>query len=218
MRGKSANGKKTMANSMPGSPKVWGSVGAAALAILAGVFAIEGGYVNDPNDPGGATNHGITEQVARDNGYQGDMQALSKDFAQQIYLRDYVERPGYDKVIAMSPAVGEKLVDAGVNAGPGRASRWFQVSLNQLSRGGADYPQVGTDGQLGPKTMAAYRALENKRGRVKACELTIKLVDAQQGAHYMSLNKPTFIVGWADHRLGNVPLSRCADAVKKETP
>jgi len=203
---------------IPGGGKVWASVGAATLAILAGVFAIEGGYSDDVNDPGGKTNHGITEQVARDNGYQGDMRELPKEFAEQVYVGQYVAAPGYDKVIAMSPAVGEKLVDAGVNAGPGRASRWFQVSLNQLSRGGADYPQVSTDGQLGPKTMAAYRALEQKRGRVKACELTIKLVDAQQGAHYMSLNKPTFIVGWADHRLGNVPLARCADSVKKETP
>lgn len=202
----------------PPNGKVWASVGAAGLAILAGVFAIEGGYSNDPDDPGGATNHGITEQVARDNGYQGDMRELSKDFAQQVYVRDYIERPGFDKVIAMSPAVGEKLVDAGVNAGPGRASRWFQQSLNHLGRSGADFPQVGTDGQIGPRTLAAYQALERKRGRVKACELTLKLVDAQQGAHYMSLNKPMFIVGWADHRLGNVPLARCADSVRKDPP
>jgi len=199
-------------------PKVWASVGGAALAILTGVFAIEGGFVDHPDDPGGATNHGITEQVARANGYEGDMRALSKDFAQQVYLRDYVERPGFDKVIAMSPAVGEKLVDAGVNVGTGRAARWFQVSLNQLSRAGADFPQVGADGQIGPKTLAAYQALERKRGRLKACELTLKLMDAQQGAHYMSLNKPAFIVGWADHRLQNVPLARCADSVRKDPP
>lgn len=198
--------------------KVWASVGAAGLAILAGVLTIEGGFSDHPDDPGGATNHGITEQVARDNGYQGDMRDLSKDFAQQVYVRDYIERPGFDKVIAMSPAVGEKLVDAGVNAGPGRAARWFQQSLNHLGRGGADFPQVGADGQIGPKTLAAYQALERKRGRVKACELTLKLMDAQQGAHYMSLNKPMFIVGWADHRLGNVPLARCADSVRKDPP
>ena len=62
------------------------------------------------------------------------------------------------------------------------------------------------------------QALERKRGRVKACELVLKLLDAQQGAHYMSLNKPTFIVGWADKRLGNVPLARCADSVQEPTP
>ena len=200
------------------SPKVWATVGGAALAILTGVLSIEGGYVDHPDDPGGATNHGITEQVARDNGYQGPMRELPKEFAEQVYLREYVERPAFHQVIALSPAVGEKLVDAGVNAGPGRSARWFQVALNHLGRAGADYPAVAVDGQIGAQTLAAYQALERKRGRLKACELTLKLVDAQQGAHYMSLNKPAFIVGWADHRLGNVPLARCADSVRKGSP
>ena len=198
--------------------KVWGSVGAAALAILGAVFALEGGYANNPADPGGKTNHGITEQVARQHGYQGDMRELPKGFAERIYAQDYIERPNFHRVIALSPAVGEELVDAGVNAGPGRAARWFQQSLNHLSRGGADYPLVAADGQVGAKTLAAYQALERKRGRAKACELTLKLIDVQQGAHYMGLNKPMFIVGWADNRLGNVPLARCADSVQEQTP
>ena len=203
---------------MSGAGKKWGSVGAVVLAIIGTVFALEGGYSDNPADPGGKTNHGVTEQVARANGYQGDMKALPKGFAEQVYRRDYIERPNFHRVIALSPAVGEELVDAGVNAGPGRAARWFQQALNHLSRGGADYPLVAADGQVGAQTLAAYQALERKRGRVKACELVLKLLDAQQGAHYMSLNKPTFIVGWADKRLGNVPLARCADSVQEPTP
>lgn len=194
--------------------KVWPSIGALAVAVVAALFAVEGGYVNDPNDSGGATNHGITEQVAREHGYTGPMQSLPKGMAQDIYIATYIKAPKFDRVLALSPAVGTKLVDMGVNAGPGRASRWFQVALNHLSRGGQDYAQVAVDGQIGAQSIAAYRALENKRGRVKACELAVKLIDAQQGTHYMSLNKPMFIVGWADHRLGNVPLARCADSVE----
>lgn len=194
--------------------KVWASAGAAVVGIVAAVFAVEGGYSNNPADPGGETNHGVTVAVAREAGYTGPMRELPKDFAQQLYLRDYVERPNFHRVVALSPAVGEKLVDAGVNAGPGRSARWFQESLNHLSRGGADYPLLGVDGQIGAQTLAAYRALERKRGRVKACELTLKLVDVQQGAHYLSLRKPMFIVGWADTRLGNVPLKRCAETVQ----
>ena len=193
--------------------KVWASLGAAVLAIAAGVFAVEGGYSNNPADPGGETNHGVTVAVARSHGYDGPMRELPKETAQQIYIGSYVEGPGFHRVVAISPAVGEKLVDAGVNAGTGRSARWFQQALNHLSRGGADFPLVAVDGQIGAQTLAAYRALEGKRGRVKACELVIKLLDAQQGTHYMSLNKPTFIVGWADKRLGNVPLARCADSV-----
>ena len=198
--------------------KVWASVGAVVFAVIGAVFTLESGYVNDPKDPGGATNHGITEQVARDNGYSGEMQDLTRDFAADIYARDYISKPGFDRVLAMSPAVGEKLVDAGVNAGPGRSARWFQHALNHLSRGGTDYPMVTADGQLGPRTLAAYQALERKRGRIKACELTLKLLDAQQAAHYMQLNQPTFIVGWVDNRIGNVGSERCADSIAPKEP
>ena len=198
--------------------KVWASVGAVVVAVIGAVFTLESGYVNDPKDPGGATNHGITEQVARDNGYSGEMQDLTRDFAADIYARDYISKPGFDRVLAMSPAVGEKLVDAGVNAGPGRSARWFQQALNHLSRGGTDYSTVTADGRLGPHTLAAYQALERKRGRIKACELTLKLLDAQQAAHYMQLNQPTFIVGWVDNRIGNVGSERCADSIAPKEP
>ena len=194
--------------------KTWASLGAVVLAIIGGVFAVEQGYSNNPADPGGETNHGITVAVARQDGYTGPMRDLPKERAEAIYIQGYVARPGFEPIIAISPAVGQKLVDAGVNAGTSRASRWFQFALNHLSRGGQDYALVAVDGQIGAQSIAAYRALENKRGRVKACELAVKLIDAQQGTHYMSLNKPMFIVGWADHRLGNVPLARCADSVE----
>lgn len=203
--------------SSQGQGKTWASLSAAVLAIVAGVFAVEGSYVNNPADSGGETNHGVTVQVARDAGYTGPMRELPKETAQQIYAKGYVEGPNFHRVIAMSPAVGAKLVDAGVNAGTARSARWFQQALNHLSRGGADYPLIVADGQIGGQTLSAYQALERKRGRVKACELTLKLLDAQQGAHYMSLNKPTFIVGWVDNRLGNVPQARCADSVKAPT-
>ncbi|ULR90931.1 glycoside hydrolase family 108 protein [Comamonas sp. B21-038] len=198
---------------MSDKAKIWGSTLAAAAAIVGALFAVEGGFVNDPKDPGGATNHGITEKVARDHGYQGSMEQLPKEVAVDIYSQDYINEPGFNRVIAISPAVGHKLVDAGVNAGAGRASRWFQEALNQLNRGGQDYPMLTVDGQLGPRTLAAYQALERKRGRAKACEMVLKLVDVQQGAHYMRLGMPTFVVGWVDHRLGNVPLARCAETV-----
>ncbi|MBF5006828.1 glycoside hydrolase family 108 protein [Diaphorobacter caeni] len=201
--------------SAPSSPssKVWGSLGVVVLAIIGAVFSVEKGYVNDPKDPGGATNHGITEQVARAYGFDGDMRALPREFAAEVYAADYIEKPGFDRVIAMSPAVGEKLVDAGVNAGPSRSARWLQTALNHLSRGGADFPSVTADGRIGPRTLDAYRALERKRGRAKACELVLKLMDAQQATHYMSLNQPTFVVGWIDHRVGNVAPARCTESI-----
>lgn len=112
---------------------------AAALAlILTAVFAAEGGYVNDPRDPGGETNHGITKRVAVANGYTGPMRDLTKDRSRQIYVLQYIEAPGYLPIVDRDMASAEEIVDSGVNAGPGRASRWLQQSLNLLNDGGRD--------------------------------------------------------------------------------
>lgn len=197
--------------------KTWVSLTALIAAVVAGVFAVEGGYVNDANDSGGETNHGITVQVAREHGYTGAMASMPKGMAEDIYVATYIKAPHYDAVLALSPAVGTKMVDIGVNAGPGRATRWLQQSLNDLSRGGRDYARIGVDGAIGPQTLATYQALERRRGRIKACELTLKLLDAYQAAHYTRLAQghanASFIVGWLDARINNVPASRCEERV-----
>ena len=49
----------------------------------------EGGYVNNPKDPGGETNWGITKTVAVANGYTGDMRTMPKETAKCIYKKMY---------------------------------------------------------------------------------------------------------------------------------
>lgn len=187
----------------------WGGGSAAALLIIAAVLSVEGGYVNNPSDPGGETNHGVTVAVARDNGYMGPMKDLSSDVATDIYYLQYIVKPGFLPMVELQPVVAEKLIDAGVNTGPARPSRWFQQALNALSNNGKSYPQTNVDGKVGPHTIQTYQALEKVRGRVKACELTLKLLDGYQIQHYLAVNNPTFTVGWIDHRIGNVPVARC---------
>ena len=203
------------ASKVPG--KVWVGLGGLIIAVVAGVLNVEGGHVNDPNDSGGETNHGVTVAVAREYGYAGPMKSMPVDMAQDIYIEKYIVAPKFDRVLALSPAVGTKLVDIGVNTGPGRATRAFQQSLDDLSRGGRDYPRVEIDGAIGARTLAAYQSLEERRGHVKACELALKLLDGYQATYYATLAKgqanSSFIVGWLDHRIGNVPLSRCPESV-----
>lgn len=188
--------------------KVGGSL--AVASILGAIFALEGGYVNDPRDPGGETNHGITKEVAVAHGYTGSMKDLTKDQASQIYMADYIYSPGFDQIIELSQAVGHKLTDAGVNTGPVRPSKWFQESLNSLNRGGKDFPPIYVDGKVGPSTVKAYRQLVRVRGKVGACELIIKMVDAKQAVYYMSLTHLNiYTPGWIANRIGNVPLSDC---------
>lgn len=186
-----------------------GTVLTAALAIVAAVLSVEGGYVNNPKDPGGETNHGVTVAVARENGYTGSMKELPVETAQEIYMKKYIESPNFLPMVEVQPAVAEKLVDAGVNTGPARPSRWFQQSLNALSNDGKLFPQTSVDGKVGSHTVQTYRELEKVRGKVKACQLTLKLLDAYQATYYVSINNPTFTAGWIDHRIGNVPLSKC---------
>lgn len=188
--------------------------GAAAAAIIAAVISVEGGFVDHKDDPGGATNHGMTEKVARANGYEGPMVELRKEFVVDVYYKDYILKPGFAPFLEVSPAVAEELIDSGINAGTARPSRWLQTSLNAYSQKCKLYACLTVDGKVGPATVRAYQGLEKARGKVKACQLVIKALDAQQGQHYLtlSISNPkfqSFTAGWFDHRVGNVPLSRC---------
>ena len=191
-----------------------GGIAGAIAAIIVATVAVEGGYVNNPKDPGGETNHGITIGVARENGYTGPMRELPREYAENIYFKDYIEKPGYVPLIKQSPALGEELTDSAVNAGAPRSSRWFQTALNSLNRGGKDYPTILVDGRVGPGTVEAYKSLERIRGRVLACQLTIKLMDSQQAVYYMSLaHLNMFTPGWIANRIGNVPPEKCNESI-----
>lgn len=192
------------------------TVAAAIGAIVLAVVSIEGDFANHRDDPGGKTRHGITEEVAREHGFTGDMREFPIEKAIEIYGIDYVVKPGFDAIVQRNVALGEEIVDQGVNFGPHRPSCWTQTALNALNRGGRDYRDIAVDCRVGPATMAAYDALARKRGATKACELVLKLMEAQQGAEYLRLARvnsklETFMPGWVDHRLGNVPIDRCRE-------
>lgn len=84
----------------------------------------EGGYVNDPDDPGGATNFGVTigtlRALRRESG-QGadldDLRALTAEEAAAIYVRHYYEKPRLDLLPEpLRPSVFDMQVNAGANA------------------------------------------------------------------------------------------------------
>lgn len=175
----------------------------AISAIVLSVFVMEGGFSDHPSDPGGATMYGITERVARSNGYTGKMSELPKELAADIYSKEYVYAPGLHKVIEVMPAVGHKLVDAGVNLGTKQEIIYFQRALNSLN--GGKIPDIKEDGSIGPATLSALTQLETRLGTKKTCTLLIRLLDGQQAVHYMELKRlRVFTVGWVDHRIGNV--------------
>lgn len=165
----------------------------------------EGGYSNNPADTGGPTNWGITERVARAEGYPGSMQAMTRDTAKLIYRRRYWTAPGFDKVAALSVPLAEELFDTGVNMGVGTAARWLQRALNVLNRGGKDYADLTPDGQVGQATLDALASLQKARGALGFTVL-LKALNCLQGAHYIELaeqnpSQEAFAFGWLANRV-----------------
>lgn len=166
----------------------------------------EGGFSDHPADRGGATRWGITERVARANGYAGDMRALPRATAAGIYRRLYWEAPGYDRVAATMPLIAAELFDTGINMGPQVATGFLQRALNALNRGGKDYPDIAIDGRIGPRTLAALAGFRARRGAAGE-RVLLKAIEALQGVRYLTLaeRRPAneaFLYGWLANRLG----------------
>ncbi|MEX4263670.1 hypothetical protein MY668_04560 [Haemophilus influenzae] len=92
----------------------------------------EGGYVNDPRDPGSETNWGVTKRTAQANGYTGNMKTMMRQQAYEIYYRAFWLRYNCEQ---MPDAVAYQFFDAAVNHGFGNASRMLQRAVGVLDDG-----------------------------------------------------------------------------------
>jgi hypothetical protein len=123
--------------------------------ILAFILAREGGYVNDPDDPGGETNMGITKSTLASAYAQGlvphnSVKRLTKAEASAIYKARYYSCYGYEK-FPFAPAL--LLTDTTVNMGRGGAASVAQKTCVSLGK------PLDVDDKWGPKTQAAVEAL-----------------------------------------------------------
>lgn len=189
-------------------PKAKGGIAASVALIIGAVFAVEGGFVDHPNDPGGATNMGITERVARDNGFKGDMRELSRETAFEIYKRQYIEAPGFLPLVEIDAAVAEEVIDTAVNMGPRRPSRYFQRAVNEVCN-----TTLRVDGAIGPVTVKAWKDCRENLG-APACLKMLGSLDRQQEREYDRLVRVNprlrvFRRGWQNHRIGNVDRAEC---------
>jgi hypothetical protein len=191
------------------SAKAAGLTGIVA-ALIAGVIAVEGDYVNHPNDPGGETRFGVVKKVAVQNGYTGPMRTMPREVAESIYYQRYLVAPGYAPLVDVDAAVTEELFDTTVNMGASRPSRWFQAAI-----GAQCGVAIAVDGRVGPATIAAYRACQGKIGATKLCVGTLTVLDTRQRAEYDRLVRinpklRVFHKGWVAHRVGNVDRRKCS--------
>jgi len=148
-------------------------------ACLPLILAHEGGYVDHPKDPGGATNLGITlDTLSAHRGRKvtkDDVKALTVAEAGAIYQKNYWHAACCDQ---LPPGVDYMIFDLAVNSGVGRARKYLQRAAG-----------VADDGIIGPATLAAVKARK-----------PLQLIDSISGlrdAFYRGLKEfPTFGRGW----------------------
>ena len=153
------------------------------IQIFNRLIGHEGGYVNDPRDPGVETNWGITKRTAQANGYQGSMRAMTREQAYKIYYSAFWLRYQCDK---MPEAVAYQFFDAAVNHGLGNASRMLQRAVG-----------VVDDGVIGNMTIAAIKKM--------AISDVIMRLNAERLEFYCKLSTfTTFGKGWVRRVAGNL--------------
>ncbi len=153
-------------------------------AALDAVAKFEGGYVNDPADPGGETNKGVTLRVLQEvqpGATSADLKKLTSEAARRIFYTRYVDQPGLDK---LPDVIQAEAIGLSINAGPDRAIKVLQKAAG-----------VEPDGKLGPATLTAVKKLDNAAVKEAVDNFYIHLVEQKP-----QLKK--FLKGWLNRSAG----------------
>ena len=143
------------------------------------VLSHEGGYVNDPRDPGQETRWGISKRAYP----HLDIRNLTRAQAVDIYRRDFWQRVRGDE---LPREFAFQALDAAVNHGIGNAVRWMQRAAG-----------VADDGVIGPVTLAAVQ-------RAQPADLVLRF-NAERLRFYAKLTTfSTFGRGWVNRVAGNL--------------
>jgi lysozyme family protein len=148
------------------------------LLAVKTVIDHEGGYVNDPQDPGGETKYGISRRSYPNL----DIRELTPEQAIAIYWRDWWTAFRYGAI--RSYPIAAKVFDLAVNIGPVKAHKLLQEAINRSSP-----PPIKTDGILGPITINAINTHTNPPFLL--AELKLAAV-----GYYLVLDKPRYLSGW----------------------
>jgi lysozyme family protein len=146
------------------------------------MLAHEGGYIDHPQDPGGRTNHGVTQRVWEEwlgrPVSEKEMRALTPTMVKPLYKRKYWDACRADDLVA---GVDYVVFDVAVNSGPGRAIKFLQSCVGAT-----------VDGGFGPATLAAVKKAEEDPARL------IELYCAKRLEFLQSLKTfETFGKGWS---------------------
>jgi lysozyme family protein len=161
------------------------------------VLKHEGGFVNHPADPGGATNKGITlatyRRYIKKKGTVDDLKALTTEQAGKVYKAQYWDKVRGDD---LPSGLDYAVFDFAVNSGPSKAVKELQKALG-----------VTQDGIIGPITLEAARAANTKFLIDRLCDNRLAFLKRLK-------TWPTFGKGW-DRRVTEV---RAASKLMVEAP
>lgn len=185
--------------------------------IIRDKTGIEAGYVNNSDDLGGETNHGITKAKALEHAgvlrskfnWNSKMRDLTQQMAFYIYQKDFWDAMCLDEVHSLDPYIADKMFDIGINTGTGRPSEWLQILICVLNKKEKLYPDIGVDGGIGKETIGGLKDCFRAHGSKRAGWTVMKGLLCKQGNHYIDIsyqreNNETFTMGWMnrlDHNL-----------------
>lgn len=165
----------------------------------------EGGYSNQSSDSGGPTRWGVTEHLARQYGYFGDMRDLPRDTAFSIHLNESWLKPRFHLIYRIDEPIGAEVADTATLAGPYRAGVFLQRLLNAFNQQGTLYSDLVVDGNVGPATRGALTEFIQVRG-VEGRKVLLRMLNSLLGAFLVELaekdpSQEDFSFGWALHRV-----------------
>jgi type VI secretion system secreted protein VgrG len=166
-------------------------------------LANEGGFVDDPNDSGGATNFGITQATASAYGYDGDMREIPMDLVATIYRDGYWDSWNLGSI--PTQGIATAIFDLHVNMGGG-AAKVVQAAMRALGWTGA------ADGAWGPQTLAGVLASDPAA--------LLAQIAAAAGQRYRNIaaanpKNAGFLNGWLNRAeaLGQLGLDAVTEAI-----
>lgn len=157
-------------------------------------LAHEGGFVNHPSDPGGATNMGVTianyRRYVKRGGTVADLKNITKEQVATVFKRHY-----WDKVKAddLPSGVDYCVADFAINSGPSRAAKYLQKAVG-----------AAQDGVIGPKTLAAVSDADPRKVINTVCDERLAFMKRIKGGQLWK----TFGKGWS-RRVSDVRLVSC---------
>ncbi len=175
-------------------------------------MAIEGEYVNNPNDNGGETYAGIARKFwpkwsgwaiidnikakvgtkASSINAEAKIDSALQSLVKSFYKTNFWDVNKLDQVNVQ--AIADEIFDTGVNMGVVVAAKMLQQALNLCNKNGQSYSDIAEDGKIGPATLSV---LNNKAVPLVIFN-TLNLLQAERYLDIMRSNKSQeiFWTGW----------------------